>query len=289
MLKERKLTPSELAKREDILKDLRGNKREFVKRYGKDAEQVMYGISTKRSKMKKENIPNLKEMVKKALSKPLNEAPNINPEIPKAVSKLILSFMDKYGIDKKSAVYNIIDGLKILGYEVSIKNIEELNDLSEDSKGATYLIVDKEDPYGEESIQYEGKLPEIKNYLLTLLMRKELEGLDLIEKAEWEQIRADNPEALDESLPNTQNKEKPSKRNLAKEVLNKLREQNSSHSGEGEEKVFEMFKKEWDEACRDDHDIEYAQEEVLEKYKKSYPNLTSKIEDYLEQEEKKIP
>ena len=50
MLNERKLTPSEQSKREDIIQKLKKNKRELVKRYGKDAEKVMYGRATNLAK-----------------------------------------------------------------------------------------------------------------------------------------------------------------------------------------------------------------------------------------------
>jgi hypothetical protein len=44
MLNERKLTKAELKKREDIVMDMKKNKRELTKRYGKDAEaELMYG------------------------------------------------------------------------------------------------------------------------------------------------------------------------------------------------------------------------------------------------------
>jgi len=51
-MNERKLTKAELDKREDIIKDMKGNKRSLVKRYGKDAEKVMYGRATNMAKKK---------------------------------------------------------------------------------------------------------------------------------------------------------------------------------------------------------------------------------------------
>lgn len=73
-LDERKLTKAELDKREDIIKDMKGNKRSLVKRYGKDAEKVMYGRATNMAKKKTdENMDQkakIREMVKTALSTP---------------------------------------------------------------------------------------------------------------------------------------------------------------------------------------------------------------------------
>jgi hypothetical protein len=62
---ERKLTPTELDKRENILKDLKRNKHSFVNRYGVDTEKVMYGIATKRSKQMENS--RLTELIKNAL------------------------------------------------------------------------------------------------------------------------------------------------------------------------------------------------------------------------------
>ena len=69
MLNERKLTERELDHREVVLQNLLKNKRNLVKRYGKDAEKVMYGIATKKAKTKVEgmNKEKIKELIIKTL------------------------------------------------------------------------------------------------------------------------------------------------------------------------------------------------------------------------------
>ena len=73
MLFERKLTERELDSREAVIQGLLGNKRNLVKKYGKDAEKVMYGIATKKAKSKVEdmNKEKIRELIYKALT---NEA-----------------------------------------------------------------------------------------------------------------------------------------------------------------------------------------------------------------------
>ncbi len=70
MLTERKLTERELESREVVLRGLLQNKQNLVKKYGKDAEKVMYGIATKKAKTKVEsmNKDKIKELIVKALT-----------------------------------------------------------------------------------------------------------------------------------------------------------------------------------------------------------------------------
>jgi hypothetical protein len=74
MLNERKLTERELESREVVLQGLLKNKRNLVKKYGKDAEKVMYGIATKKAKTKVEdmNKEKIKELIIKSLSNESN-------------------------------------------------------------------------------------------------------------------------------------------------------------------------------------------------------------------------
>ena len=85
MLNEKKLTKSELDKREDIIMKMKKNKRSLVQKYGKDAEQVMYGRATNMAKKQSESMDNdrLKEMVKDALKSPAKPVieKNIDEEV----------------------------------------------------------------------------------------------------------------------------------------------------------------------------------------------------------------
>jgi len=77
MLNERKLTPAELAAREKIIMGMKKNKTQLVKKFGKDAERVIYGRATNIVKNKSEEPmeqdQKLKEMVKAALKNPIKE------------------------------------------------------------------------------------------------------------------------------------------------------------------------------------------------------------------------
>ena len=75
-----KLSSAELAKREDVIMKMKKNKRSLVKRYGPDAEKVMYGRATNIAKKVAESEmekSNLKELVRAAL---MNEKAGFSKE-----------------------------------------------------------------------------------------------------------------------------------------------------------------------------------------------------------------
>ena len=76
MLNERKLSENEIDARLGSVKGLLKNKRALVKKYGKDAEKVMYGIATKQAKKKVENmnLDKIRGMVEDALKGSVEEA-----------------------------------------------------------------------------------------------------------------------------------------------------------------------------------------------------------------------
>ena len=67
LINEHKLSKNELSKREEILKSMKKNKRKLVKKYGADAEKVMYGRATNIAKKVAENdMKNINPRLKEA-------------------------------------------------------------------------------------------------------------------------------------------------------------------------------------------------------------------------------
>ena len=163
MLNERKLTERELDKRAEAIQGLLSNKRTLVKKYGKDAEKVMYGIATKQAKNKIEdmNKDKLKELIQAALQneetstidtgfsgradygeedkalgqedelemKGLEEA--LNPEVSQAVSRFIKAMAKRYSYSEKDAVFAIQAALKqrnFDGLDERVAKIDEMLD-----------------------------------------------------------------------------------------------------------------------------------------------------------------
>ncbi len=158
MLNERKLTENELEQRRIALKGLLKNKRALVKKYGAEAEKVMYGIATKQAKKKTEsmNLENLKSMIQDALQNPkaadLNKdgklsdyeekrgaaieknvelAEALNPEVSQAVSRFIKAMAKRYSYSEKDAVFAIQAALKqrnFDGLDERVAKIDEMLD-----------------------------------------------------------------------------------------------------------------------------------------------------------------
>ena len=126
MLNERKLTKSELDRREDIIQDMKKNKRGLVKRYGKDAEKVMYGRATNLAKSKAKDMDQdkIKELVKDALQNPkkadlnkdgkLSDYEEKRGEAEKDIEKSMVNESKEAGLDE---LRSIIDQASVLGEE----------------------------------------------------------------------------------------------------------------------------------------------------------------------------
>ncbi|MCP4482751.1 MAG: hypothetical protein GY817_08390 [bacterium] len=96
MLNERKLTERELDKRAEAIQGLLSNKRTLVKKYGKDAEKVMYGIATKQAKSKVEgmNKDKIKELIQQALEGKKEKEKPLSKPIAKDLKKMKTNFND---------------------------------------------------------------------------------------------------------------------------------------------------------------------------------------------------
>ena len=121
MLNERKLTDREVATREDSIKDLKPNKRGFVKRYGRDAEAIMYATATKRAKKKVEemNKESLKELIKDALTQQKvneKELTGDQHELPDFIKDKIKSATEA-ALSKKPQVEELVNEDLDVGHE----------------------------------------------------------------------------------------------------------------------------------------------------------------------------
>jgi len=103
-----KLSKAELAKREDLIMSMKKNKRNLVKKYGSDAEKVMYGRATNLAKKLAETDMEqnkLREMVKAALMKPMDEKMDpVGQEDADINNDGIKDKTDKYLANRRAAI-----------------------------------------------------------------------------------------------------------------------------------------------------------------------------------------
>ena len=133
-MQERKLTKPEAKAKERIVKDLKGAKADFKKRYGKDAEAVMYATATKRAKKIAEAVdPVLMEKIAAGLLLILG------PIGIKLGFDQLIKLTDKYVAPSIDKFYGKIGaGAKFLS-----KNLSSLKDAA--SKGKEALEIKLQD------------------------------------------------------------------------------------------------------------------------------------------------
>jgi hypothetical protein len=129
MLNERKLTERELDKRAEAIQGLLSNKRTLVKKYGKDAEKVMYGIATKQAKSKVENMnkDKIKELIQQALQQEQGPASNVEPYHDQQTT-VDTGFSGRADYGEEDKALDNEDELEMKGFE---ENIEEGHGLSQ--------------------------------------------------------------------------------------------------------------------------------------------------------------
>ena len=153
-MNERKLTKSELAKREDIIMKMKDNKRALVQKYGKDAEAVMYGRATNLAKTKAEAMDQdkLREMIKDALQNPkkadLNKDGKLSDYEKKRGAAIEKSMVDEIDLDLKGGAEpdkdkdeaGILGAEDVLGLEVNFNQVDsQFEDLSQVVKNIAHV------------------------------------------------------------------------------------------------------------------------------------------------------
>ena len=210
MLNERKLTERELDKRAEAIQGLLSNKRTLVKKYGKDAEKVMYGIATKQAKNKVEgmNKEKLKELIKLQLElAPNNKFDDESPKSTEFDSNSNKSYSGGADYGSETSANTAEDDMEVgelkenKSEEVvaidnifqSVKNIARINDTSEEEAGQ--IAIDEiriefgVDAMNESLNESKGA----KNYFSDLKFnyQKAFRFLDVGEREEYKRLAKD--------------------------------------------------------------------------------------------------
>ena len=128
MLNERKLTGRELDKRVEAIQGLLSNKRTLVKKYGKDAERVMYGIATKQAKSKVEsmNKDKIKELIQNALQQEMETTPSVPNASTDLTKNVDTGFSGRADYGEEDKALDNEDELEMKGLEED-KELEDWN------------------------------------------------------------------------------------------------------------------------------------------------------------------
>jgi len=205
-----KLSAAELAKREDVIQKMKKNKRSLVKRYGPDAEKVMYGRATNIAKKVAETQmekSNLKELVRAALMQ--------EKKFPDLTGDGKVTYADVLkgrGVDIKEgpedrdwATY-----VKSLVNDIRINGVDGYTDYSEDDFIADYeeyiggkMDIDEDLDLGHQDNEphmLKGDLYRIGKYAMELYqMVDQFEGMGEVDFPHWWQAKIINAREAIES------------------------------------------------------------------------------------------
>ena len=122
MLNERKLTDKELDQRAETIQGLLSNKRTLVKKYGRDAEKVMYGIATKQAKSKVENMnkEKIKELIQLALQKEAETVPTVPHSTTDLTKTVDTGFSGRADYGEEDKALGQEDELEMKGLEEQV-------------------------------------------------------------------------------------------------------------------------------------------------------------------------
>ena len=197
-----KLSSAELAAREKFIQGMKKNKRKLIKKYGADAEKVMYGSSTKKAKKLAERDMGqnkLREMVKAALMQPVSEK---FPDLTGDGKVTKADILKGRGIDLKEgpedrdwAVY-----VKSLVNDIRINGLGGYKNFSEDDFVADYeeyiggkMDIDEDLDLGHEDNEphmIKAELYRIGKYAMELYqMVDQFEGMGEVDFPAWWQSK----------------------------------------------------------------------------------------------------